>query len=223
MVDKIRNGLIKSLHDAKNTNSVVDVSSVDKTGIGHKTIHSSSLDDESFKKGIHIELLPIVSDNFASYQLIMQILGPEYSLYSNSYMKQFLYTARISLLPPEIIQYIIMRLSTIDTINFCTVFPICEDDIFWKNKLDRDFTTINDLGLVIKPSSNWNSNRRGFDIYKAFHKIQTSINNIPQPKPRKLVRNTIQPQPQLQPQPQPVNILPLLPQRLTQLQYRAIR
>lgn len=74
------NDLVWLLHQAMDTNHVVDVSGLTENG---GTFELSN--NESSKHGVHIDILPIVSDTYNSYNIAMKILGPEYDIYSKLY------------------------------------------------------------------------------------------------------------------------------------------
>lgn len=72
--------LVTSLETAVSNGKVLDVSKLNPDGTGSRKI------DPSRRKNIKgIEGFPIVSDNYTTYYLTMQILGPEYLQYANQY------------------------------------------------------------------------------------------------------------------------------------------
>lgn len=166
--------LLIALNKAIITGKLVDVSmwnSVKGTNIKliphPKSVHST-------KKGIHTDILPIVSDNIKAYQSAMCILGPDYTIYVDTYIRHIdacINKTRFSHLPPELIQNIIMYLDPHSLVSFCTVVPIT-DIIFWQRKICHDvpvyFTVPNQ---IFKVSSNIDQyTQDGLNIYKSYIK-----------------------------------------------------
>lgn len=69
------------------SDQVIDVSKIDVTGSGWRTIPKPKT-NKSTKKGI--EGLPIVSDNIDSYRLAVNILGEKYNHYITAYTEKFI-------------------------------------------------------------------------------------------------------------------------------------
>lgn len=172
-MDKIRTKLILALTRALNEGKVLDVSKLDiRKGTGMKHINVPKT-HRSTKKGILIQQMPVVSDNLLTYEKVMQILGPEYIVYSQAYNQQFITKVInktiFSMLPPELIQKIMLELDPNSTINFCTALPICDDDVFWKIKVDQDYLKTHP-NTKRKPSTMKNDwiGSNGFTIYKHY-------------------------------------------------------
>lgn len=74
--------LVTALNDAVKTGKVLDVSKLSADGKGSRTIPMPK-SGKGTKKWV--DNFPVLSNNYASYALAMQILGPEYAVYSQQY------------------------------------------------------------------------------------------------------------------------------------------
>jgi len=82
----VRDKLLNMIDTAYQLNKVLDVSKFSADGKGARVI-SAPKSDRSAKK--QIGDLNIVSDNYDSYKLAIDILGPEYHVFLESYLDNF--------------------------------------------------------------------------------------------------------------------------------------
>src|SRR5579863_6143755 len=81
MEDLSVSDLLLKLSEALASNSVVDISDLIQNG----SIVIISKSEIRFQRGVSIKIVPLVSDNFAAYEYVMKIFGPEYQIYIDLY------------------------------------------------------------------------------------------------------------------------------------------
>ena len=92
-------------------------------------------------------------------------------------------TNYLAILPYEILYKTLMPLPYRDIIAYCDSDPsstICDDNLFWLDKLDRELQYTNAQGVLMKPSDYviryGPGNERGIDVYVSW--IEQKHNNI---------------------------------------------
>lgn len=78
--------LVTALNDAVRNNRVIDVSDLTADGKGVRTIPIPKTGKGTKR---WVENFPVLSNNYATYQLAMQFLGPEYAVYSQRYLELY--------------------------------------------------------------------------------------------------------------------------------------
>lgn len=177
--DKARKAFIQSLHDAQSIGSYVNVSNMDRRCKGYVVCTRNDMPSDAH--GIRTDIIPIVSDTYTAYHIAMQILGPDYTIYSGIYGRIYRDRSRFSEFPLELTQKILQYVSAKELIDFCTVITVCHDAVFWKNRIDTHFTTTNEDGTVIKPSNSItfrNTQRDLFEIYKSFYSTRLASKQL---------------------------------------------
>ena len=80
----------------------------------------------------------------------------------------------MDMLPYEMVYKIMLTVSFDDIVSFCKISTrnkkLCDDSVFWMEKLDQDFSYINDVGTRVKASDYvkhyHHTDQRGIDIYR---------------------------------------------------------
>jgi hypothetical protein len=78
--------LVTALNDANANNKVLDVSGLKTDGTGYKKIDMPKTTRGNKK---WVDNFPVVSDNYGSYMLAMQIFGPDYIQYGDEYYRLY--------------------------------------------------------------------------------------------------------------------------------------
>jgi cell division protein FtsI/penicillin-binding protein 2 len=77
--------LVLALHAAVNSGGLLNVSSLERNGLGSKRVNRD-------KHSVTLKMVqefPVVSDNYVTYRLAMELMGPEYEVYAQLYKERY--------------------------------------------------------------------------------------------------------------------------------------